>query len=204
MSVVLVLDAEQRAALACVRSLGRAGHTVFTGSHRSSPLAAASRWSRGNAVLPDPLAQAAAYAEGVRSLVQRWKIDVVVPVTDASALCLLPHRERIGAVIPFPGVASFERICDKAAVAEAARELGIGVPAQLRLDSQSDGPARLSDKLRFPVASRWKCWSPTIFARTIRSCASRFIARRLCEAWAQTVNCRHCKRTGRSFPSRLD
>ena len=39
---VLVLDAHTNQALACVRSLGRAGHEVFVASHRALPLAA---WS---------------------------------------------------------------------------------------------------------------------------------------------------------------
>src|SRR5205807_1818677 len=48
---VLVLDGYSNAALACVRSLGRAGYTVLVASHRRWPLAAASR-SRPPAIPP--------------------------------------------------------------------------------------------------------------------------------------------------------
>ena len=46
MSAVLVTDGEQRAALAIVRSLGRAGHDVYVCSSRHRSLAGASRYAR--------------------------------------------------------------------------------------------------------------------------------------------------------------
>src|SRR2546430_16388860 len=44
---VLVLDGYSNAALACVRSLGQAGYTVFVGSHRRLPFAAWARYCAG-------------------------------------------------------------------------------------------------------------------------------------------------------------
>ena len=40
---ILILDGHTNQALACVRSLGAAGHEVLVASHRASPL---SKWSR--------------------------------------------------------------------------------------------------------------------------------------------------------------
>jgi predicted ATP-grasp superfamily ATP-dependent carboligase len=44
---ILVLDGHSNAGLACVRSLGRAGHTVLVGSHVRQPLGSWSKYCRG-------------------------------------------------------------------------------------------------------------------------------------------------------------
>ena len=51
---VLVTDGEYRAALACVRSLGRAGYSCFVIGPGKGDLAGASRHCRGSAALTDP------------------------------------------------------------------------------------------------------------------------------------------------------
>src|SRR6266496_6447556 len=69
---VLVLDGYSNAALACVRSLGRAGYTVFVASHRRWPLAAWSRYCAGSCGHAEETlqgfaaARAWAHAHGVR------------------------------------------------------------------------------------------------------------------------------------------
>src|SRR5437763_14804725 len=67
---VLVLDGYSNPALACVRSLGRAGYTVFVGSHRRWPLAAWARhcagtcWHATETLEGFATARAGAYAHG--------------------------------------------------------------------------------------------------------------------------------------------
>ena len=118
---VLVTDGEQRSALALVRSLGRAGHEVYVCSARERPLAGASRYSRSEARVADPMEHSERFETDVRVLIQRWKIDVLIPVSEAALLALLPARERLGdVVLPFPGDATFRRICDKAELLAAA------------------------------------------------------------------------------------
>lgn len=86
---VLVLDGHRNQALACVRSLGRAGHTVFVASHVAWPLAAWSRHCRKRFHLAGETV--AAFAE-LRAWAHRNRIDVVLPVTERS--CLLCNAER--------------------------------------------------------------------------------------------------------------
>ena len=52
---ILVTDAEQRSALAVVRSLGRAGHKIVTCSHAPRPLAASSRYVSTHTYAANPL-----------------------------------------------------------------------------------------------------------------------------------------------------
>lgn len=151
MAAVLVTDGEQRAALAAVRSLGAAGHTVYVCSPRARSLAGASRHCRAHATVPDPLHDPDAYVGALRELIREHAVEVLVPITEPSLLALLPERETLGALLPFPGREEFERICDKGAVAEAARAVGIGVPAQLRVEGAGEARALDAAALRFPL-----------------------------------------------------
>jgi predicted ATP-grasp superfamily ATP-dependent carboligase len=145
---VLVTDGEQRAALAIVRSLGRAGYRVFVCSTRARSLAGASRHCAGSAAVPDPLRDPTAFVRAVESLATRWGAETLLPVSEPSLLALLPERERLDLHIPFPDDATFRRVCDKAAVAEAAARVGIRVPAQHVLHA----PGEMDESaLRFPL-----------------------------------------------------
>jgi predicted ATP-grasp superfamily ATP-dependent carboligase len=147
---VLVTDGEQRAALAIVRSLGRAGWEVGVAAARPRSLAGASRFARWQAVTPDPLAQPGPFLHRLEELVRERSVDVLVPVSEAALLAVLPERDRLRpAIVPFPDAPVFRRISDKAAVTEAARGLGIRVPKQVRL--RSAGEHRPSETLGFPV-----------------------------------------------------
>lgn len=149
---VLVTDGEQRAALAIVRSLGAAGYEVYVCGPRSRSLAGASRFAQRQAAVPDPLRCAAAFTADVRRLVERWGIDVVVPVSEGSLLALLPERDSLhGARIPFASLEAFERLRDKATVLEAARGVGIRIPDQRQVDTVADLDRLEPDALRYPL-----------------------------------------------------
>ncbi len=147
---VLVTDGEQRAALAAVRSLGRAGHRVFVCGSAERSLAAASRYARGSARVPDPLTTPGPYVEGVDRLIRSWEIEVLLPVTEPSHLALLPVADRWPAVrLPAPDFDRFSRIHDKPALLDVAARLGITVPSERRIGWRAD-PDELQG-LEFPV-----------------------------------------------------
>ena len=149
---ILVSDGEQRAALAVVRSLGRAGHRVFTCSSRGRSIAGASRYCRAEAKVSDALANPAAYIADLTALVRTWQPDVLIPITDASLLAVLSARERFGGIcIPFPDIETFRRVSDKALVLQTAPQFGIGVPEQWSLASPDALMALPADSLPFPL-----------------------------------------------------
>jgi predicted ATP-grasp superfamily ATP-dependent carboligase len=134
--VVLVTDADQRAALAVVRSLGRAGHTVLVGGPRRRSLAAASRYCSARIHLPDPLSEASEFVEHVVSALAANRVDVLIPISEASLLAILPHRARLGnCLLPFTDLETFQRVCDKTEVLRVAAEEGIATPAQAVLET---------------------------------------------------------------------
>ena len=73
--LVLVTDGEQRASLAVVRSLGRAGYRVVVCSTHGRSLAGASRYALREYAVPDVLAEPESWAVTVGSSVLGWASD---------------------------------------------------------------------------------------------------------------------------------
>lgn len=148
---ILVTDGTQRSALAVVRSLGKAGHTVFVCAPRVPSLAGSSRYSFDESAVPDALVSPSDFVTEVTLLIDRWRIDTLIPITEASLLALLPERATLGAAIPFPDASVFRGITDKSAVLSAAKELGVATPRQVVLKSKSDLTAMDPGLLDYPV-----------------------------------------------------
>lgn len=149
---MLVCDGGERAALAVVRSLGRAGYRVYVGTTDARSLAAGSRHSRGEIVLPSALADPARFSQAVAEAVRTLGVDGVIPVAEASLLALIEWRDLLGdAILPFPSLAIARRVFDKEGVLAAARSLGIAVPAQIELRHRSDVARLLADPPPMPV-----------------------------------------------------
>jgi predicted ATP-grasp superfamily ATP-dependent carboligase len=148
---VLVLDGEQRAALAVVRSLGQHGCTVQVGSSIPRSLAGGSRFAASEALLPDPLAGGDAYAAAVSRLLTASRATVLIPITEPSTLAILEHRELFADVVtPTSDLTRFLRASDKALVLSVAAELGIAVPRQWSLAPTDELPQDIPAD-QFPV-----------------------------------------------------
>ena len=137
---VLVLDGNERAALAVTRALLRDGFAVSVVADRSWSLAGSARGARRWPLAVDPLREPRAYAAAVAGIAARSGISLVIPVTDASADALLGHRELLpaGVRLPFAMLDVYRAASDKVLVHEIASELGIGV-------AQSEVVARHGD-----------------------------------------------------------
>jgi hypothetical protein len=124
---------------------------VHVCSNRRFSLSGASRYAAIRTLVPDPLRFPADYADAVAALARRVGARVILPVTDASILALLPARSILHpAVLPFPDEATCRLVANKATLLEVAAGLGIPVPVQTTLLSPADGPGVVAG-LRFPV-----------------------------------------------------
>jgi predicted ATP-grasp superfamily ATP-dependent carboligase len=149
---ILVTDGEQRAALAVVRSLGRAGHRVYVCSGRRRSLAGTSRYAAAEARVPDPLCDADRFVDAVVGLAGRWRADQLLPITDASLSALLPARGLLSAVcIPCAELEAYRGVSDKALLLEEAAKVGISIPSQERLSQPEDREGLSETPLRFPI-----------------------------------------------------
>ncbi len=151
MANILITDGEQRSALAAARSLGRAGHAVYVTAHKRASLAGSSKYVRATAIVVDPLAAPDDFVDEIVGLVDRWKIDLLLPVTEGALLALLPHRERVRVALPFPDANAFQRICDKGAVAAEAEPLGIKVPRTIVVGSRAEVAGVSEVGMSFPL-----------------------------------------------------
>jgi len=158
MTSVLVTSGGERAALATVRSLGRAGYRVHVCSHRASSLAGASRYAESKHAVPSPLTSPESFADAVAGLVRALDVDVLLPVTDAAVWAVLSHQARLGSVcIPFPGLAAFQGLSDKAKVGAAARTVGIRTPKERLVFSPDQDDVKTLAGLEFPVIVKPRC-----------------------------------------------
>lgn len=149
--VVLVTDGEQRAALAVVRSLGRAGWRAIVCSPVSRSLAGASRYAAEDITLPSPLDEPGAFANAIVDLAAQERADLILPISELALLAILPERHRLApARIPFPDADAFLRISDKALLLRHAAPLGIAVPAQVELATR-DLLSSIESSLPFPL-----------------------------------------------------
>lgn len=138
---VLVTDGEQRAALAVVRSLGRAGWRVVVASERSMPLAGASRWVAERVRTPSPLLEPERAAEAWVELARRVGAAILLPVTEAGVLAGFAAAELEPRLRIPPGTREgFLRASDKAAVAGAGARAGLPVPEQVIVGLPGERP----------------------------------------------------------------
>jgi predicted ATP-grasp superfamily ATP-dependent carboligase len=149
---VLVTDGEQRAALAVVRSLGRAGYRVLVASSRGRSLAGASRHAAAEFAAGDPLAAAEPFADAVERRIRDHAVDVLLPISDAALLALLPRRDRLlPCRVPFPDLEQVLQVADKQRVAAAAAACGIAIPAQHVIQTVGERGALDRGGLRYPL-----------------------------------------------------
>jgi predicted ATP-grasp superfamily ATP-dependent carboligase len=88
----------------------------------------------------------------VSELVQRWAVDVLLPISDESLLAVLASRERFAAVsIPFADLGVFTRAADKAEVTRLAEAVGIAVPEQVLLRTSTDIVGSPLDEMAYPL-----------------------------------------------------
>jgi len=135
---IIVTDADERAALAVTRSLGRAGWRIVACGSGKTSLAGRSRYAAKSVTTPDSLREPAGFAARLVEIASTEEASYVIPISEAALLALVSERERFPpGAIPWPGLVAVRAICDKRRVLEAAPAFGIGVPRQVVLDDVS-------------------------------------------------------------------
>jgi predicted ATP-grasp superfamily ATP-dependent carboligase len=151
MTPVLVLDANQRSALAATRALGSRGIPVFAADETRTTLAGSSKYCSGTFTLPSPYAQPEPFIAAVQQAVADRGVGVVFPMTDATSYLMVRHRDSFpGIRIPLGSLAVLETLVDKWTLWQLARSLEVPVPRTWDLN----GSRALSDvtsNLGFPV-----------------------------------------------------
>ena len=150
-ATVLVLDAEQRSALAATRSLGQAGARVHVASCKADSLAGASRWATAGLHTPDPAVDVAAYVQCIHDHAATENVDFILPMTDASTMALLAAKDwPQGCQLLCPPPAAYEQVTDKARLLQLAAQLGVPAPRPV-MATDVHGISAAADQLGYPL-----------------------------------------------------
>jgi predicted ATP-grasp superfamily ATP-dependent carboligase len=148
---VLILDANQRSALAATRSLGSKDIPVVVADQSVQTLAGASRFCREGFVYPSPYLHSERFLETVQQESSIRGVGVIFPMTEISAELVLKSRAQLeGVEIPFASFPAFERLTDKGKLLELARELGVPVPRTWFVE-RAEAVEGIMSELEFPV-----------------------------------------------------
>jgi predicted ATP-grasp superfamily ATP-dependent carboligase len=155
---ILVLDGNQNQAVASVRSLARAGHTVFVGESSSWSKAGWSRACSGQMRYTSPRQDLDAFLNDVVTFARQRPGILVLPMTEATTLPVSEHREALfaaGARLVLPEHKDLLRAFDKDETTRLAASLGVAVPKTVVISSAQQG-REVSESLLYPVVLKSK------------------------------------------------
>lgn len=195
MHKVLVLDANQRSALAIIRSLGRHGLKVIAADHRPHTLGAASKYAITSVRYPDPAASPSAFLNDIIAVVPRLGIDIIVPATDLTTMLLAsqPELSKITRLAT-PKADSYETLTDKARLFELANKLDVPAPLT-RIARTTAAIVDAAHDLGFPVVlkparSRYLKGDRILATRVeIIHSPDRLLEALRCQTWLDDIPC---------------
>ena len=150
---ILVLDGNENQAVASVRSLAGAGHSVRVGAASSWSKAGWSRYASGTFTYPSPDRDPLSFVKYIAAQVGKNPGSLVLPMTELSMLPLSEHRDLIfaaGGKLIFPPHATVLHAVDKQYTTKLAASLGIATPQTWLLNSKDDAE-RAAEAIRYPV-----------------------------------------------------
>ncbi len=148
----VVVDVGWVNGLAAIRSLGRAGATVYAVDHRPWALGFRSRYAT-RLVSPDPAVYEDAFVACLAKLGETLERAAPFFAThDAGLNAAARHQDELAAnfLFPFPGRETMERIQNKRTQLEAAEAAGVDIPGTGHPRTAGDARA-LARELGFPV-----------------------------------------------------
>jgi predicted ATP-grasp superfamily ATP-dependent carboligase/thymidylate kinase len=149
---ILVTDAGRASALACIRSLGRAGFHVIAASSDARSPGFRSRHARERLVHPDPRRGPERFALALREAVRERGVQLVLPITDEALLPLADARKEFEGLctLAVPEPAALEAVADKARTLEWAEKLSIPTPKTHLVHGVAEALAA-ADSLQAPL-----------------------------------------------------
>lgn len=156
MKRVLVLDANQRSALAVTRSLGNHGINIITTDEYESSLAGCSRYSKKYVSYPSALDSPEQFTMAIADICKKESIDIVLPMTELTTTLLLKHRATLHDIeLPFPDIATVNTLADKCSLMRIAESLSIPTPQTWYAENAKTLPISLHE-LRYPIVIKPK------------------------------------------------
>jgi predicted ATP-grasp superfamily ATP-dependent carboligase len=159
----IVLDGNQRSALAVTRSLGRKGIKVIVGAEVSPSLSSCSRYCETSFLYPSPYKDPDQFFNKIVQYTKKGNGVVLFPMTDVSLSVILRRKEEFDkhTVIPFDSYEKYSQISDKSKLFRLAQTLGVPIP---KTYTSSEYPGNT-----IPIAAL----SPLEYPVVVKSCFSK-------------------------------
>lgn len=156
---ILITSSRAPVALELIRQLGRAGHTIVATDTRSVTLASHSRWLAGHVVTPPPRQATAAFLATLGGVIERQRIDLVVPTCEEVFYLAqgLDELQQLAAIFTSP-LPVLTELHHKFAFMQRAAALGLRTPRTALISDAADLARRLPEFPRFllkPAYSRF-------------------------------------------------
>jgi predicted ATP-grasp superfamily ATP-dependent carboligase len=131
--VVVILDGNQRSALAATRSLGRKGIFVSVGSETVDSISARSKYCKEAFSYPSPYTNPQGFVQTVKEYVSNFPGGTIFPMTDVTLSEILRNRGIFGdsIKIPFVDHEQYEAVSNKVTLFRLAKKLGVPTPRTL-------------------------------------------------------------------------
>ena len=137
MYTVLILDANQRSALAVTRSLGSKGIKVITAESSTTALAGASRYSSYFVQCPSASDDPKTFIKSIAKTCRQHDISMIFPMTELSSSLLLKYKAELPEItLPFTDTNTINQLADKCQLMRLAKSLKIPVPDTIHLSPQ--------------------------------------------------------------------
>jgi predicted ATP-grasp superfamily ATP-dependent carboligase len=149
---VLLTDGHSRAGLAVARSLACHNISFIVLTGKKNCLAFYSSYVKYLLLAPSPENEPQAFLEYVLKVIQRYKIQLVIPVADRSILFFNIHRKNFEdkTKIAMANSGAIRNVLDKRLNLQLAKQLGIPCPQQFDFKSSSQIPEMINT-LGFPI-----------------------------------------------------
>lgn len=126
MTSVLVLDANQRSALATTRSLGKHGISVITADITTSSLAGSSKHSKSYYKYPPPQTHELDFFRTIQDIINHENIQMIIPMTELTVEIVLRNSHNLPDIhIPFPDINTVNFVSNKNNINALATKLGL-------------------------------------------------------------------------------
>lgn len=150
---ILVLDGNQRAALAAVRSLGAKGLWVAVGESCAPSMAGLSRYCYQSITYADPFTAPRQLFEDILKQINELGISFLLPITEATTYIILAYRDELPdhVTLPFPEAESVEQLANKNDLFRLALQQDVPVPETIFCENADEGLKALEAIDHFPV-----------------------------------------------------
>jgi len=151
MPTLLILDANQRSALAVIRSLGRLEEVnIYAADSTIEAIGGSSKYCQKYFSHPPLSESPQAFIDWLRKILIEESIDLVFPVTEKSSQLILMHNESSDPVpVPFADYQTVMSLAHKGRLTKLAESAGVPCPESIHYNSALD--VDFDETRRFPV-----------------------------------------------------